>query len=151
MSISEQEVAVILAEESKKIDDDVSWKDRRGKAPGKVFRVDVHSEPCWELFIDGYWNPESGKLGYALVYESKHRIVGLDLGVGHNNPKGDSVGDTHKHRWTDLYKEDDAYEPSDITANWDEPVMAWEQFCAETNITHAGAMHPPEWQMEQVL
>ena len=151
MSISELEVAVILAERSKRIDSDVVWEDRPGRATGKVFRVDVGSEPDWELFIDGFWNPESGKLTYNLVHARRERIIGLHLGAAHQNPKGDLVGDTHKHHWTDLYKEDDAYEPSDITADWDKPVEVWRQFCAEVVITHHGQMHEPEWQRERIL
>lgn len=151
MSISELEVAVILAEQSKRIEGDIVWRDRPGRSTIKEFRVDVESEPGWELIIDGFWNPESGKLGYTLVHEKQERIVGLDLGVGHNNPKGDRVGDTHKHLWTDEDADKDAYEPSDITADWDEPLEVWAQFCAETAIRHEGVMHPPEWQRERIL
>lgn len=81
MSISELEVKVILAEQSKRIDGDVIWRDRQGRAAGKVFRVDVGSEPDWALFIAGFWNPESGKLTYDLVHGKRDRIIGLHLGV----------------------------------------------------------------------
>lgn len=151
MSISELEVRVILAEQSKWIEGDIDWLDRPGRSTIKHFRICVKSEPGWKLFVDGFWNPESGKLGYTLVHGKRERIVGLDLGVGHNNPKGDSVGDTHKHLWSDEDADKDAYEPSDITAGWNEPLEVWAQFCAETAITHEGVMHPPEWQRERIL
>ena len=150
MSINEREVDVIRAETSKLIEGDIAWGDRARRRPEKVFRAYVDSEPGWPLYIDGYWNPYSGKLGYTLVHDRSERIVGLDLGIAHNNPKGDSVGDTHKHKWSDQYQDDDAYEPSDITANWSEPIEVWRQFCAEEKITHRGVMHNPEWQQERI-
>ena len=33
--------------------------------------------------------------------------------------------------------------PEDITAEWWEPVVVWEQFCAEANLTHPGTMIGP--------
>jgi hypothetical protein len=30
-----------------------------------------------------------------------------------------------------------------ITANADDPVTVWQQFCEQFNLTHSGAMQPP--------
>ncbi|MGH8191833.1 MAG: DUF6978 family protein, partial [Rhodanobacteraceae bacterium] len=42
------------------------------------------------------------------------RIYGLDLGKDHHNPQCNQVGEKHKHRWTDQYRDKEAYEPRDI-------------------------------------
>lgn len=50
---------------------------------------------------------------------------------------------THKHCWSEEFKDKQAYEPEDITAAPDNPIQAWQQFCQEATIQHKGRMHPP--------
>ena len=50
---------------------------------------------------------------------------------------------THKVRWTPEDQDKLAYLPEDITAEWWEPVVVWEQFCAEANLKHTGTMIGP--------
>ncbi|MGH8190537.1 MAG: DUF6978 family protein, partial [Rhodanobacteraceae bacterium] len=71
------------------------------------------------------------------------RIYGLDLGKDHHNPQCNQVGEKHKHRWTDQYRDKEAYEPRDITASATDPVTVWTQFCKEAKIAHHGQMMPP--------
>lgn len=55
----------------------------------------------------------------------------------------------HKHRWTEQYRDKQAYVPGDITAHQSDPVSVWSQFCAEARITHNGTMQdPPKFQGE---
>ncbi len=42
-----------------------------------------------------------------------------------------------------IYKDKQTYEPQDITANQDNPVAVWEQFCQEAIIHHNGIMNNP--------
>ena len=46
------------------------------------------------------------------------------------------------------HRDAQAYRPADITAQWDDPVAVWAQFCAEVTIRHDGTLHPPIWQEE---
>jgi hypothetical protein len=65
------------------------------------------------------------------------------LGKAHTNPTGIIVGEVHKHRWTEQFRDKQAYEPEDITASVNEPVRVWAQFCAEARIVHNGTMREP--------
>lgn len=149
--ITDREFEAILADATKRVDGDVKWRAPRGYGPEQEFRVPVRSEPDWPLFVDAWWNPQSGKLSYTLVHRPTGRIVGLDLGRGHRNPDRTEVPAVHKHRWSEQFKTKQAYAPLDITASWDQPVEVWRQFCAEIRIEHTGVLHPPEWQERWLL
>lgn len=159
---TQREFEILLADQSKKITDDIRWLPDQFNAPAQRFRVDVLSEPGWPLKVQGWWNPDSAKLSYTLIHTEAKRIIGLDLGdVEHHNPDCERkqgrgkqcscpVG-THKHRWTVEFKARFAYVPADITATWDKPLDVWRQFCEETSITHRGTLREPEWQGEMSL
>lgn len=53
------------------------------------------------------------------------------------------VGERHKHRWSERFRDKEAYAPGDITASPAQPVEVWTQFCAEARIEHRGRMIPP--------
>ena len=144
--ITEQDVQAILADETKRIEGNLAWQPDPSHIPAVTFRVSVGSEPDWPLTVHASWNPKAGKLGYTLLFQGEGRIYALDLGAPHRNPGGERVGDVHKHRWTDEFRDKWAYAPEDITATWDQPVEVWRQFCAEANIRHAGTLRVPEWQ-----
>jgi hypothetical protein len=93
--------------------------------------------------LKGTFNPLIPAITFALISKTSGRIYALDLGKGHKNPDGRIVGNTHKHRWTEEFKDKQAYEPEDITAAPDNPIQAWQQFCQEATIQHNGRMHPP--------
>ena len=91
----------------------------------------------------GRFNPNAGKLTLALIHRRAGRIYGLDLGATHTNPDGTILRGTHKHRWKSGERDRFAYRPPDITAEWDDPVTVWKQFCAEANLLHTGILvHP---------
>ena len=108
------------------------------------FRVEVTSDENHRLMLQGYFNPDSGKLSFTLVLQRSLRIYGLDLGAYHRNEDGTVVGKTHKHLWKHGQRDTYAYVPFDITAEWREPIEAWRQFCREANLRHAGTMRAPE-------
>ena len=150
--ITQQEFESILADGTKWIDGDISWREDEDHSPAREFRVRVVSETGWPLTAIGWYNPLSRKLSFTLRHDAGRRILGLDLGkVAHHNPTCEFLNGTHKHRWTDDFKDKKAYAPDDITAQWDEPAAAWEQFCFEARITHKGALHAPVLQGEMLL
>lgn len=99
----------------------------------------------------GRYNRFAGTLTYALIHRTVGRIYALDLDADHHNPTCQRVGEKHKHRWSEAFRDKEAYVPADITAAWDEPITVWQQFCAEANIRHIGIMHPPIMQEELPL
>ncbi len=79
----------------------------------------------------------------ALVHRAVGRIYALDLGADHHNPDCNRIGEKHKHRWKEGFRDKEAYVPRYITAPWDRPCDVWRQFCAEAGIRHRGEMQPP--------
>ena len=110
----------------------------------------LSAEGCGDtpLFVIGRYNSVVGTLTYALIHRAAGRIYALDLGTDHHNPDCNRVGEKHKHRWTEGFRDKQAYVPEDITESWDRPVEVWGQFCAEARIRHTGRMDPPAVQEE---
>lgn len=121
----------------------VSWREDDDHSPALEFRIDVESKSGPPMFVHGYYNIAAGKLNYTLILKTTGRIYGLDLGKAHRNPESTQVGEKHKHRWSERYRDKAAYVPDDITADISDPVAVWKQFCAEANIRHDGYMEQP--------
>lgn len=143
---TEAEFATLLADASKAIHCDISWSEDEDHSPAVEFRVEIISEPGYPLFVRGSFNPLARTLTYAIIHASSRRIYALDLGKDHHNPSCSNVGEKHKHRWTDQFRDKEAYAPADITHPVTSPVEVWKEFCAEAKITHRGVMHPPSAQ-----
>jgi hypothetical protein len=62
---------------------------------------------------------------------------------GEANPDGKLVGEKHKHRWTEQYRDKEAYVPADSTEPVETPVKVWHQFCAEAKLKHIGTLKAP--------
>ena len=133
----------VLADESKRVQGDVSWKEDEDRSPAVEFRVDIESTSGWPLFVKGRYNVAARTLTYALILKTTGRIYGLDLGKDHHNPQCDQVGEKHKHRWSEPYGDKEAYVPDDVGAPVSDPVAVWKEFCAEARIQHDGSMKPP--------
>ncbi len=143
MTLSAREYDAIIGDTTKHIVGDIAWEGRPN-APARQFRVDVDSEDDHPIFIKGWYNPNVGKLSYALIHRGVgDRIHGLDLGADHVNPDGNPVGEKHKNYWVPGYRAKWAYVPDDITEPWDRPVAVWVQFCAEINLRHDGILPDP--------
>lgn len=146
--ITQLEFETILADQTKRITGDIDWVDDRNHRPAVVFRVAITSDAGYPLRMVGRWNSKAGKLSYSLLYQGVGRIYGLDMGVPHRNPSGQSLDDLHKHSWTSEFRDRFAYIPADITALWNEPLKVWGQFCAEARLVHSGTLAPPTRQGE---
>ena len=142
-AMTQAEFEAIAADTSKRIEGNISWSEDEDHSPTVEFRADVSSEAGYPLFVRGSYNPEAQKLSFGLIHRGVGRIYALDLGSAHHNPSCDTVGDTHKHNWSELTNTKEAYVPPDITASVAEPVVVWRQFCAEARITHVGVLHSP--------
>ncbi len=74
-----------------------------------------------------------------LLHEPSGCIVRLELGkVKHRNPSAEWLIGTHKHRWSEQFRDKQAYVPDDITYAWDKPRQVWIQFCDEIGVSHLG-------------
>ena len=140
MTLSQQEFDAIPSDDTKRIVGDIEWRDDEDHSPAREFRAEVASEAGYPLFVNGRCNPKAGTLSYTLVHRGVGRIYGLDLGAEHHNPDRSRIGEKHKHRWTEAWRDKQAYVPKDITAPWIEPSAVWSQFCAESRIVHDGRM-----------
>lgn len=143
MNLTEAEMAAILDDPSKRIEGSIQWTLRNEVGPFAFFQARVESANGWPLFVRGSYNPESLKLAYALIHQGYgRRIYGLCLGSSHTNVDRKRIGSPHKHRWTEA-DELHAYVPPDITAPANDPILVWDQFCAEALIAHNGRLLLP--------
>ncbi len=150
MTLSKQEYDAIIADESKRIEGDVTWESSQNPR-AREFRIDIESDEGYPLFLKGWYNPYSGKLSYAIIHRGVGRIYGLDMGAEHINPDGSPVGEKHKNYWTPSRRDKWAYVPGDITEPWNRPVAVWVQFCTEARLEHRGIMRPPNVQGSMLI
>ena len=152
MALTNAEFEAILASPSKRIVGDLAWAEDEDHSPSVEFRAEVQSDAGWPLFVRGSYNQLIGALSYTLILKTTGRVYGLDLGKEHHNPTCDQVGEKHKHRWKEQFKDKEAYVPAEITAPVNDPVAVWQQFCRESGITHQGNLSaPPTLQKDQFL
>lgn len=144
MPLTQVEFETLIDDDTKYIDGDLRWTDDEDHSPAVQFRAEVRSALGYPLVVLGRLNRAAGKLSYVLIHRSTGRIYALDLGADHHNPTCHHVGEKHKHRWSDLYRDKQAYVPDDITAGVDAPTQVWRQFCAEARIDHRGALAEPD-------
>lgn len=140
MTLSQVEFEAILNDESKTILGDIPWREDEDHSPAWEFRVEVRSTAGWPLIVKGRYNPRIPTASFALILTTVGRIYALDLGKEHHNPQCEDVGNKHKHRWSEPFRDKQAYVPSDITAPVDDPVAVWQQFCVEARIHHQGKL-----------
>jgi hypothetical protein len=53
MSLTQNEFEAILADDSKRIEGDISWTDDEDHSPSVEFRAEVQSAPGYPLFVRG--------------------------------------------------------------------------------------------------
>ncbi len=151
MALTNQEFEAIINNTTKVVVGDIAWTDDDDHSPSCEFKVEVQSDAGWPLFVKGSFNPAIPALSFALILKTEGRIYALDLGKDHHNPQCNQVGDKHKHRWTEQFRDKEAYVPDDITEPASDPVAVWRQFCAEAKMTHQGTMHQPRPWEEDLL
>ena len=140
--MNQREFEAIISDDTKEVFGNIVWEDDVHPM-AKGFRIEVNSDPGYPIFVNGWYNPLSGKLSYAIIHRTMGRIYGLDLGADHRNPDGKLVGEKHKHRWQEGLQDREAYVPEDITEPWNRPLEVWRQFCNEANLQHSGIMLEP--------
>lgn len=150
MTLSKEDFEAILQDTSKIIEGDIVWKEDN---LWQKFKVAIGSElENYQLSIRGTYNPLIYALSYHIICPPYGRIYGLDLGKDHRNPDGELIGEKHKHRWSEIYRDKEAYVPLDITASGSNPVEVWQQFCTEADIRHNGIMQLiPDQQLDIFL
>ncbi len=141
--MKQQDFDALLADTTKEINEPIEWDKDDDHYPSVEFRIEVVSQPKYPIFVKGSYNQLAQTLTYALIHQRYGRIYALDLGKNHHNPSCSTVGRKHKHRWTELFRDKEAYVPDDITALINDPVDVWFQFCKEAFLTHNGVMYPP--------
>lgn len=145
--MNQADFEALIQDDSKRVEGDISWLEDEDHSPALEFRAEVLSEAGYPLFVKGSRNVLAGTLSYALIHKGSGRIYALDMGKDHHNPACNYVGEKHKHRWDEPLRDKNAYTPDDITADINDPVTAWEQFCVEAGITHNGNMRSTPQQM----
>ena len=148
-TLNESVVLAIIADTTKAIEGDIEWQRQRTMGQAQRFRVPVTSQQREGLILQGWFSPAARKLSYTLFIPGHGRIYGLDLGAEHVNPDGERLVGTHKVRWTSEHEDRLAYVPEDITAEWFEPILVWQQFCAEASLSHEGTMVAPTHEEEK--
>ena len=148
MLLTDADFAAILAG-AKRIADDIVWSEDEDRSSALIFRAEVESD--WPIFVQGRYNRRAKTLTYALILKPVGRIYALDMGKDHHNPRCNQTGEKHKHRWSEQYRDKEAYVPDDITAPVSDPVAVWRQFCIEARIAHEGRLNPPLQQEEMFL
>ncbi len=150
MPLTQPEFEAILDDESKKIAGDIEWDEDEDHSTSVEFRAEIQSDAGYPIFIRASYNRAIKTLTFAIISKADGRIYALDMGKDHRNADtGQMVGEKHKHRWTEAYRDKVAYVPPDITAEANLPSVVWTQFCAESKIKHEGHLHAvPELQEE---
>jgi len=143
MTLTNTELETILNNATKRIDGDIAWQEDEDHSPCVEFCAEVASDAGWPLFIRASHNPLIPSLSYTMILKTAGRVYALDLGKEHHNPQCDKVGEKHKHRWTEQFRDKEAYVPDDITALASDPVLVWRQFCCEAKIAHNGTLSAP--------
>lgn len=141
--MKQKDFEALLTDTTKQINGDIVWEEDEDHSLAVEFRIEVITETKYPLFVKGSYNRIAQTLTYALIYPAFGRIYGLDLGKDHHNPTCFNVGRKHKHRWSELFRDKEAYVPDDITALVSDPVIVWKQFCDEALLKHNGMMYPP--------
>ena len=147
------DVETILADSSKRINQDITWALDNAQSPIQGFEVEVISESGPRMSVTGWLNPEREKLNLNLFvfdHQAQRRIFAFNSGtVFHRNPSGERLTVTHVHRWTAEYG-DRLADPRPDLPPWNQPLALWLQFCREANILHHGRMTLPErWEETQ--
>lgn len=119
----------------------IRWQydDRR-----KIYKFQLKVEtpiPEYSARLVGEHNPRNDKTKFALLLNDR-RIRCLEYGptARHTNPNGTKIRGLHKHKWTDLYEDREAYVPEDIDTT--SPEKAFRCFIEECKIEFKGKLLP---------
>ncbi len=139
--LDEDEVDTVLAS-AKYIDENVEWRRQAGH---QTFSVEVLSkEADYDMALVGSVTEQTGYLKLHL-FVGPQPITMLHMGKAHHNPNCERLtGKVHKHRWSDAFREKEAYVPDDVdTATWETLLRS---FLKECNIEVRGRFAAPQIQ-----
>lgn len=115
-NMTQTEFETIINDATKRIVGDIVWEEDEDHSPAREFRAEIISDSGYPIFVNGSHNKEIATLSFTLVHRGAGRIYALDLGKDHHNRTCQFVGEKHKHRWKDPFRDTEAYIPTDITA-----------------------------------
>lgn len=137
--MDDREVELILSDPTKRVAGDLQWVVPEPGATWVKFSAEVANEDGRPLKVYGSYNRVNHKLTYCLQHPGcRGRLYSLEIGQAHRGPDGVLLEETHKHRWTEDEGDQHVYRPDDITAHPGEVEKAWQEFCQEARIEHAG-------------
>ena len=141
MTFSENDFQILIRNDSKEILGDITWEKDANHEGSLIFVTEIQSDINYPIYLKGTFNSKRGTLSFSMIHREVGRIYGLDMGQNHKNrATGKKTGRIHKHKWTDLYQDQDTYVPSDITKPYNDVIGVWNEFCLESKITHKGRM-----------
>ena len=139
MNFSEENFKLLIMDNSKEILGDIKWENDHNHLGSFIFGKEITSKLEYPIYIKGSFNFKRKTLSFSIIHREVGRIYGLDMGQTHRNrATGKKSGRIHKHTWTDLYKDQFTYVPSDITEPFHNVTGVWRQFCLEARIIHMG-------------
>ncbi len=133
-----QEESDNIMNEKKYINEEIKWmkKPQHGMIYEFTVPIELGFNNKIRLTLIVNRNTKIRKFTFTILYNGTVRIKSLDIGKGHKNPpfrKEDQVGKTHKHTWTDQWRDTWAYKPDDITEGADFHQLL-QEFFLECNI-----------------
>lgn len=142
--MTQDEFDAISADPTRIIEGDIIWSEDEDHSHCLEFRCDIHSQSNYPLFIYGSYNQVVGKIRYSVIHRGAGRIYGLCMGSDHHNLTCLNVGgDRHIHIWDEVSRGKNAVVANTIHAPINDPVTAWQEFCASWDILHQGDMEQP--------
>ena len=132
--MNRQEVRKFISGTAKRVEGDVVLRPVSAHSKAYRFRSKVIYDGVQEVELNIWFNPEvvPALLQIAYFTAGVGRFYGLCMNKKHAGML--------KHKHTGKKEEDQPYKPKDITASANDPSAVWEQFCAETSLTHFGML-----------
>ena len=128
--MNQAEFQAIRDDPAKYVVAEIRWLEDEDHSPAVQFRVEIQSQTGYSLFASGTYNGLLDKLSYVVVAKGIGCIFRLCLGSDHHNPSCQNVGgDRHVHIWDEVTRDHEAAVANWVTANADDPVTVWKEFC----------------------
>jgi hypothetical protein len=103
----------------------------------------VEAEEQLPLRLYGRFNPRTGNYTF-IFFCGEVNLRRLDVGKRHHNPECEDIGEVHKHKWTNRFRDKWAYEPVEVRTT-DPIAMAFGIFLNECSIALEGRfVGPPQ-------
>lgn len=145
--MTQGELAAILADTTKRVAGDLSWRQHSDISFAVAFRADVVNSAGDTYRVAGYFNRETGVTTFSLFSDADGRVFGMCVGKDHHNPSCTHTGRAHVHQWTSAEGDKNAYQIQ--VASEGQPITLWRDFCRLANMQHTGDLNEvPPMQLE---